>query len=224
MEMTLEGPAHAPLSCGKAVYLVVLLHGRGVDGHHVVEIGMEWGATLNKAKFVAPHAPFSDPANPSGRQWFSTGESDPQQKIDELNGAAAMLDAYLDELLASHRLADSHLALVGFGQGATLALYVGLRRANTVGAIVAVSSAIEDAEHLAHNIRSRPPTLLVHAAADPETTQESMMSAQIALSARGVTVQTLSKPGDYFGLDEEGINLTADFLRQSLVEPSSERS
>jgi phospholipase/carboxylesterase len=224
METTLEGPAHAPLSCGKAVHLVVLLHARGTDGNHVIEIGIDWGATLNKAKFVAPHGPLSDDATPDGRQWFGTLATDPQQLTGDIRTAAAMVDAYLDEVLASHHLPDSHLAIVGFGQGGTMALHVGLRRAKPVGSIVAVSGVLHDAELLAEEIRSRPPTLLVHGAADPEVTEASMMNTRAALAALDVPVQTLTKPGDYHGLDEEGIDLTADFLRRSLVERSSGQS
>lgn len=221
METKLEGPDHAPLSCGKAVYLVVLLHEQGSDGNHLIEIGLDWGATLNKAKFLAPHAPFCDEATPERRKWFSTSESDPQGLNDNIRHAAALVDAYLDEVLASHRLDDSHLAIVGFGQGATLALHVGLRRAKPLGGIVAVSGAVDDPERLAGEIRSRPPTLLVRGAAGQAVTEASMTNAEAALAALGVPVETLTRPGDYYGLDEEGINLTGEFLRRSLVDRAS---
>jgi phospholipase/carboxylesterase len=65
-----------------------------------------------------------------------------------------MLDAFLDRALAERRLPESHLALVGFSQGAMLGLHVGLRRPRQMGAIVAFSGAVYDAESLPGEIRS----------------------------------------------------------------------
>lgn len=196
METPLNGPEHAPLSCGKAVYLVVLLHGNGSDGNGMIDIGIDWGAPLNKAKFLAPHAPFSDSAE---KQWLDRqGDARP---------AAALLNAYLDEVLASHRLDESHLALVGFDDGAKLALQVGLNR--QVGAVVAVSGgSMPDA------IGAKPPVLLAHDAAS----EQQAKAFQAALATNGIAASLLCKPGDYFGLDEEGIDLVAAFLRKSLAD------
>lgn len=207
MEKILEGPDQAPLSCGKAVYLVVLLHGKGAEGHSVIDIGIEWGATLNKAKFIAPNGPLADDENAPGRRWFVTSMSE----------ASATVNAYLDEILASHRLDDSHLAVVGFGQGAALALHTGLRREKPLGALVAISGTVPDAALPANEIRTRPPTLLVHGAVDASVTEDAMARTASALSAMGVPVQTLSRPGEYWGLDEEGLTKTAAFIRQAMV-------
>ena len=222
METTLEGPDHAPLSCGKAVYLVILLHGKGVDGNNVIDIGIEWGAILNKAKFIAPNGPFPDEDTSAGRQWFGIKNADTQQLVSNMNEASEIVNAYLDEILANHHLDDSHLAIVGFGQGATLALHAALRRGKPMGAIVAISGTVQDAEFLAKEIHIKPPTLLVHGDVDPNVSEASMTETQSVLCAMGVPVQTLSKPGEYWGLEEEGIIKIAEFIRQAMVKTATD--
>ena len=128
MEINLEGPSLAALSCGKAVWLVVILHGVGADGNDVIDLALNWQPIIPKAEFVALHAPFPFDQAPTGKQWFSIADRSPDKVRDGIREAAAILDPCLDELLAKRRLDDSHLALVGFSQGAMMALHVGMRR------------------------------------------------------------------------------------------------
>ena len=58
MPINLDGPSLAPLSCGKAVYLVVLLHGVGANGDDLIDLALNWQPILPKAEFLALNAPF----------------------------------------------------------------------------------------------------------------------------------------------------------------------
>ena len=51
MTAIVEGPKIAALSCGKAVYLVVLLHGPDSDGEAIINHALNWAPTLPKAEF-----------------------------------------------------------------------------------------------------------------------------------------------------------------------------
>jgi phospholipase/carboxylesterase len=217
MQLDLEGPSLAPLSCGKAVWLVVLLHGLGADGNDVIDLALNWQPILPKAEFLAVHAPFACDTAPYGRQWFSARDLDPAKLLEGVRAAAAVLDPALDELLAKRRLPADHLALVGFSQGAIMALHAGLRRRTQVAGIVAFSGAIIGPEMLAGEMASNPPVLLVHGEADEVVPFEMMAHARTALKAAGVPVTGVARPGLGHAIDDDGIILAGDFLARHLV-------
>ncbi|WP_051335311.1 alpha/beta hydrolase [Methylocapsa acidiphila] len=214
MAIDLEGPSCAPLSCGKAVYLVVLLHGRGANGDDIIDLALNWQPILPKAEFLALNAPFPcDPA-PRGRQWFDV--ESPETMLAALRAAADMLDRALDELMARRRLEPSHLALVGFSQGATLALHAGLRRKERIGAIVAFSGALHGAEALNAEIRSRPPVLLVHGEADAVVPFTALDMARAALEAAQAPVTAIARPKLGHAIDDESVSAAGEFLLGAL--------
>ena len=105
-----------------------------------------------------------------GRQWFALSDSapdDPRGEADRWRGAVAArpaIDAFLDAELARLGLDDSRLALVGFSQGAMMALHVGLRRTRAPAAILELFRA---AGRSRAPERSERPRRARQAAADP---------------------------------------------------------
>ena len=128
MAAELDGPRLAPRS-GGAQQLVVFLHGYGADGNDLIDIGRAWQQYLPQAAFASPHAPEPCGQAPVGRQWFQLTFRDPDERWIGVNKAAPQLERFLASELERHKLPGSALALVGFSQGAMMALHVGLRRA-----------------------------------------------------------------------------------------------
>jgi phospholipase/carboxylesterase len=215
--MDLEGPSYAPLSCGKAVYLVVLLHGYGSVGEDLINVALNWQPELPKAEFLAANAPFPCEFAARGRQWFSIQDRSPAKLLAGVRAAGEILDGFLDELLAKRRLDDSHLALVGFSQGAMMALYVGMRRRKRIGGVVAFSGSLHGADVLGAEIVNRPPVLLVHGDADEIVPFERMAKAHAALEAAAVPVRSVRRPGLGHSIDDDGVILAGDFLREVLM-------
>ena len=216
MLMQLDGPGLAPLSGGKAAYLVVLLHGVAANGNDLISLGSAWRKVLPEAEFIAPNAPFPSDYAPEARQWFSLADRAPEKLLAGLREAGAILDRFFDELLASRQLGDARLALAGFSQGAATALYAGLRRETQIAGIVAFSGALPDAEGLQSEIRSKPPVLLVHGVADDVVLFQSMANAKATLEAAGVPVTAVARPGLGHAIDDGGIALAGEFLRDVL--------
>ena len=158
---SIDGPRLAPKS-GRAQQLVVFLHGLGADGNDLIELGQQWRDWLPDAAFVAPHAPDAYEGAPMGRQWFPLTLRDPSEFWRGVTYAAPRLEAFLDQELARHGLPAARLALVGFSQGAMMALHVGLRRPAAPAAILGYSGllVLEDGrgpESLTAAARSKPP-------------------------------------------------------------------
>ena len=218
MLISLEGPSRPPLAGGKPKSLVVLLHGLGADGNDLIGLAPYWAPLVPEAEFLSPHAPFPCDMAPYGRQWFSLQDRSPDTVLAGVRAAAPILDAFLDEALAARGLEDSRLALVGFSQGTMMSLYVGLRRAKPLAAILGYSGALVGPELLASEIRSRPPVLLVHGDADEIVPVAALPMAVAALEAAGVPVEQLLRPHLGHGIDEEGLRRGGLFLRDRLAQ------
>jgi phospholipase/carboxylesterase len=220
--MQLDGPGLAPLAAGKAAYLVVLLHGVAANGNDLISLARAWRTILPETEFIAPDAPFPSDYAPGARQWFSLADRAPEKLLAGLKEAATILDRFFDELLASRQLSGACLALAGFSQGAATALYAGLRRQTQIAGIVAFSGALPGGEAMRSDIRSKPPVLLVHGEADEVVSFQSMASARVLLEAAGVPVTAVARPGLGHAIDDAGIALGGDFLRNVLKAPQGD--
>ena len=214
--MVLDGPRVAPASGGQATSLVVFLHGYGADGNDLIDIGRAWAPVLPGTAFVSPHAPEPCGEAPVGRQWFPLASADPHLLRERVRSAAPALDAFLDAELAANGLADDRLALVGFSQGTMMALHVGPRRAGGIAGIVGYSGLLAGPEDLQAEMRSKPPVLLVHGAADAVIPAIALQAARQALGDAGLAVEWHLRPGLQHGIDQEGLTLGAGFLQRVL--------
>jgi phospholipase/carboxylesterase len=127
------------------------------------------------------------------------------------------MDAFLEAELARTGLAAERVALVGFSQGTMMALHVGLRRPAQLGGIVGYSGLLAGAEHLAAEITTKPPVLLVHGDADQVIPPMATMAAQATLGEAGVPVEWHIRPGLAHGIDNFGLDAGAAFLSRVLA-------
>jgi phospholipase/carboxylesterase len=220
MLMALSGPSRPPVAGGKPRRLVILLHGLGADGNDLIGLQQYWGRLVPDAEFVSPNAPFPCDMAGYGYQWFSVQDRTPAAALAGVRAAAPILDAYIDEELQKRGLSESDAALVGFSQGTMLSLFVGLRRERPLAGILGYSGRLIAPELLTGELRSRPPVLLVHGTDDPLVPFESMVTAEMALKAAGVPVETLACPGIEHSIDPEGLQRGGLFLRQALSVPA----
>ncbi len=212
----LSGPSRPPASGGKQSRLVILLHGLGADGNDLIGLAPYWARLLPTAEFLSPNAPFPCDMAPHGYQWYSSQDRTPEAALAGVRAAAPILDAFIDEALAKRGLDDSDLALVGFSQGTVMSLYVGFRRNQPVAGIVGFSGRLLAPELLANELRSRPPTLLVHGTDDPLVPYTALAEAETALKGAEIPVETVSSVGIGHSIDEEGLRRGGLFLSDVL--------
>ena len=207
----LSGPSVPPKGGGAPKQLIVLLHGVGADGNDLINIAPFYQSVLPRAYVVLPNAPFPFDMAPFGYMWFSIGNLTSFPRIDGLRTAAPFLDAFLDHELARHKLTDTDLLLVGFSQGAMMALHVGLRRPRSPAAIISHSGMLIPDARFASEIRNRPPVLLTHGAADEVLPAACLPAAEAALKAVRVPVESHLIPGLGHGIDEATLRFALGF-------------
>ncbi|MFP6730829.1 MAG: alpha/beta fold hydrolase [Alphaproteobacteria bacterium] len=215
---TISGPEIAPEQGGAAHQLVVFLHGWGADGNDLIGLAEPWSAVLPHAHFMSPHAPDVCDANPAGRQWFSFIDRDADEITAAAVEASLVINQFIDDSLDRLGLTDGQVALVGFSQGAMMALYVALRRAQSCAGVVGYSGALIGAETLADEILSRPPMLLAHGDADTVVPFASLGAASQMLGSHGVSVRLHAGQGLGHGIDGPGLEMGGEFLAEVFAE------
>lgn len=208
----LDGPAL--IASEKPEKLVILLHGYGANGDDLIDLAKAWRSILPTTDFLSPHAPDLSEISPWGRQWFSLQNWSHESILFGLKKALPSLQAYIEEELKKRNLTSQDLALVGFSQGAMLALYAGLHMPSPPACILGYSGAFifEESEKPKH----RPPVLLIHGDQDQVVPYTALGEAGRNLHALGIEAETHTSRGLAHGIDPEGLTLGGTFLIKCL--------
>src|SRR5204862_35133 len=133
---------------------VIWLHGHGADGHDFEPIVPELDLPDALAvRFVFPHAPMQPVTINGGavmRAWYDVYALEGQRREDAAGVRASQ--AHVEELIASEKkrgVAASRIVLAGFSQGGAIALHTGLRHAERLAGIMALSTYLPVASALA---------------------------------------------------------------------------
>lgn len=202
-----------------ATALVVFLHGYGADGADLLGLADVLAEHLPGVAFMAPDAPEPCTGNPFGRQWFAIPWLDGSSEATAAAGLLAAtgdLDGWLDAVLAAEGLTPDRLVLVGFSQGAMMALHTAPRRAAAVAGIVAISGRLLAPDRL-DEVATKPPVLLIHGDRDEVVPFDDMGRAGRALDAAGFTVYGHVMRGTGHGIANDGLSAALAFIRDVLA-------
>jgi phospholipase/carboxylesterase len=176
---------------------VILLHGLGADGWDFVPIVTELGLPQAlPVRFVFPHAPVRRVTVANGyemRAWYDITAFTPEGRADAagLTESSWRVSAYLKTEIA-RGVPPSRIVLAGFSQGGAVALYAGLRFAERLGGLLALSTYLPFPATLAAEKSSANldvPILMCHGRMDPIVPISMGQEARDALKARGYLVE-----------------------------------
>lgn len=183
---TASNPRHA----------VIWLHGLGADGNDFVPIVPElvdpaWPAL----RFVFPHAPVRPITINGGmpmRAWYDICGLEIAQRQDEAGIRASI--GLLEELIereTARGIAAENIFLAGFSQGGAIVLAGGIRHAQRLGGIVALSTYLPMAEKTDAEASpaNRPtPIFMAHGMLDPTISHALGEMSRDYLAQRGYSV------------------------------------
>lgn len=218
MMQKLDGPFIAPQS-GKAKQLVVILHGYGDSGEGILGLGHEWAEGLPDAAFVSPNGVAVCEAFASGYQWFSirAAEAITTRALDRkelIQPPTEALNAYIDAQLAKWGLDDAHMAVVGFSQGAMMAMYAMPRRKKPCAGVIGYSGLLADPAGLKAAEITRMPVLAIHGAMDNVVIPSCLDEVQSGFSSAGFDVETVLRPGLAHSIDQFGLIRGLQFMQE----------
>jgi phospholipase/carboxylesterase len=176
---------------------IVWLHGLGADGNDFVPIVEEMTLPAKLAlRFVFPHAPVRPVTINNGfpmRAWYDLYAQDLANRADIVGVQASQRD--IEALIAREKargIAASRIVIAGFSQGGAMALHTGLRHAERLAAIVALSCYLLLPDRLpadASPANRDVPIFMAHGTQDPVVRPEWGEASRRALAADGYRVE-----------------------------------
>ena len=202
-------PSFGPLSGRSATSVVVMLHGYGANGADLRGVAQSIAQAVPDTVFLLPDGLEPLPGSPDGRQWFPLAGSDDSLRRTGVRRAVAQLVPWIDHELQTRGLARARLALVGFSQGAMLALDLGLHLSPAPAGVVSLSGRlVDDADPSA----APAPTLIVHGTSDARIPVAAAQEALARLGQLHVRTESLILPGVGHTITPQGIAAAGAFL------------
>ena len=166
--------AHITLESGKSPqHSIIWLHGLGADGEDFVPIAEQMNLPL-AVRYIFPHAP-KQPVSINGgfvmRAWYDIAAAEIHAQQDAAGIRASQ--AEIEKLITQEKqrgIAAENIFLAGFSQGGAIVLQTGLRHAEKLGGILALSTYLPLAETLedeASHAAKDTPIFMAHGRHDP---------------------------------------------------------
>jgi phospholipase/carboxylesterase len=176
---------------------VIWLHGLGADGNDFVPVvaALELPDTLN-IRFIFPHAPQRPITINQGyrmRGWYDVTSLDIANQDDEsgIIESSQML-MQLSDQQQSQGISTKRIFFAGFSQGGAIALYAGLRSAQTLGGIIALSTYLPMQHRLAQeaaDANRQTPIFMAHGLHDEVVALQFGVRTRALLEQQGYPLQ-----------------------------------
>lgn len=195
--------------------MVIFLHGYGADGADLLSLSDPLGPHLPDTVYYAPDAPEPCAASAFGRQWFSIPRFDGSTAAQSAAGLAAAsydLNAFIDQRLAAENLTPKDLIILGFSQGAMMALNVAPRRDQPIAGVISISGRLINPMVLAGEAKVKPEVLLIHGDRDDVVNFGEMHLAGQALAEAGFQTFAHVMKGSGHGISPDGLQVALAFM------------
>ncbi len=207
-----------PVSGKNPNSMVIFLHGYGADGADLFGLSVPYSNKMPNTQFISPDAPNDCAMSLSGKEWF------PIEKIP-FGAKDAVKDflIFLENESKSFSIPFEEIVLIGFSQGAMLALQTLLISPKKIGAVIAYSGGLKlenitiSKDFIDNNIHKYfdTPIMLIHGEVDEVVPFESLNITGELLNQIGFNVEKVSRPNLGHGIDEEGIEIGINFLKKN---------
>lgn len=201
---------------------VIWLHGLGADGHDFEPVVPQLGLPARlRVRFVFPHAPVRPVTINMGmpmRAWYDILQMGGGRE-DEAGIRASQ--GLLEALIARERargVAAKRIVLAGFSQGGAIALHTGLRHAERLAGILALSTYLPLAATAPAELNAANrdvPLFMAHGSFDDIIPLERAHQSRLALERLGCTVGWREYPMPHSVCGDEIAHI-ATWLREVL--------
>lgn len=208
----LSGPSKYLSSNKNPSKLVIFLHGVGSDGLDLIDLAYDINDVLPDAIFLSPNAPFPYESYTSGYQWFSLSDRSNQALYSGIKIALPILKHYIDVNLSHYNLSYKDLLLIGFSQGAMMALQIALALPSQAFAVISFSGAFITPDNLAKEAKCKTAICLIHGDQDQVVPYAQHGLSIKALRALNLPLEEHLIKGLGHSINKEALNFAKDFL------------
>ena len=194
----------------QAAGALILAHGRGGSAADM----------LGLAELVAPRRTVCLAPRASDHTWYPYRFTEPVARNEPyLSSALSVLGELVDRLIAGG-LPPERIALLGFSQGACLALEFALRRAQRLGAVIGLSGGLIGETVALPPLGLKPlagmPVLLGCSERDPHIPVGRVRETDAVMRVLGAEVVTRIYPGDGHGINDDEVGIARQVLVRML--------
>lgn len=213
MTYSFSGPILPPDPGVSPTSLVILIHGYGSSGDDLISLGNVWRKILPSTVFVAPNGPSVCDSYPEGRQWFRLYEWDFPRMLKDVEAFTPSFNEYINDIVKTYKIPPEKVAFVGFSQGAMMSLHMALAWPQCAGAVAYSGGFMGSPKGLSSK---NPPILLIHGLDDQRVPSSFSQDAEKQLKALGVPVTLSLLPHLDHSINEQGLHLGGNFLKEIL--------
>jgi len=174
---------------------VIWLHGLGADGNDFAPIVPELDLPPMAIRFIFPNAPMQPVTINGGmvmRAWYDISDQAIRREDERgVRSSQIEIEALL-EREKSRGVAASRIVVAGFSQGGAIALQTGLRHAETLAGIMALSTYVPLADLLPAEVSAASrglPVFMAHGREDPVIPMARALQSKALLETLGYPVQ-----------------------------------
>lgn len=164
--------------------LIVFLHGYNSCIEDLLPSVEGLRKRLSDAIIITPLANLVCERNPTKKQWYGLSDIDPLKKrrniettvsdiVDIYNKTGERIslvskeiNSFISQIQKEYNIKNKDTYILGFSQGAMLAIYSGLSRRYQVGGVFSLAGIISGKDKLKQELRSKPDVYLFHGTSD----------------------------------------------------------
>lgn len=213
--------------------LIIFLHGYNSCGQDIYPYAQMLSDKLNDALIVVPEADMISEKNPLKKQWYALLDVDPDKRrrlpevsINEIisiynktgkriSAEAKRINRFMTQMQRLYKIANKQTYIMGFSQGAMLAIYSGLTRNYQIGGVFPFAGIVCGKDTLEKEIVSHPEVYLFHGTDDRAVQYKTLSFTKSWLDAHDISWEAIEYDGIEHKLIEEEMSDAAEIIQRS---------
>ena len=219
-------------SGSKVSRLIIFLHGYNSCIEDVEPFAEMLLQHLDNTLVVMPEADTQSERNPLKKQWYALVDVDPDRKrrkpetpTDEIveiynrtgpriSETAKKMNAFISSLQKELKIKNKDTYVMGFSQGAMLAMYVGLTRKYDLGGVFPFAGIVCGKDMLEKELASRPGVYLFHGTSDLSVQYKTLDFTKEWLDRHDIDWEAIEYDGIEHRLIEDEMKDAAEIINR----------
>ncbi len=213
--------------------LVVFLHGYNSCIDDVVPYAKLLAEKLSNTMVVVPEASMVCERNPLKKQWYALTDVDPDRRrrkpetsTDEIveiynktgqriSLVAKKINHFISQLQKEFGISNKNTYIMGFSQGAMLAIFAGLTRRYKLGGIFPFAGIVCGKDMLEQELSSRPSVYLFHGTSDLAVQYKTLNFTKEWLETHGIDWEAVEYHGIEHRLIDDEMEDAAEIINRT---------
>lgn len=219
-------------SGSKVSKLIVFLHGYNGCIEDVEPFAEMLLKNLKDTLVVIPEADMQSERNPMKKQWYALLDVDPDRRRRKpetstaeiveiynktgtrISEAAKKMNAFISQLQKELKVKNKDTYIMGFSQGAMMAIYVGLTRKYELGGVFPFAGIVCGKDMLEKELASRPEIYLFHGTKDLSVQYKTLDFTKDWLDQHDIDWEAIEYDGIEHKLIEDEMEDAAEIINR----------